>query len=150
MYPRIVALLDEDDVATLRGLPRNGELFDEVLAISRELGNAAEFRLLSDVLRNTTNAETYDEIFREILDYDENVRELLLQSPEDEAGQEAVRERERIAGEELKAAVLKMRYDACNDRLNQLSRQSTHSPEELTELMALNRARTDMKAKLGL
>lgn len=43
-----------------------------------------------------------------------------------------------------------MRYDACNDRLNQLSRQSTHSPEELTELMALNRARTDMKAKLGL
>lgn len=150
MYPRIVALLDEDDVATLRGLPRNGELFDEVLAISRELGNAAEFRLLSDVLRNTTNAETYDEIFREILDYDENVRELLLQSPEDEAGQEAVRERERIAGEELKAAVLKMRYDACNDRLNQLSRQSTHSPEELTELMTLNRARTDMKAKLGL
>ncbi|MEX3557615.1 MAG: DNA primase [Burkholderia sp.] len=150
MYPRIVALLDEDDVATLRGLPRNGALFDEVFAISRELGDAAEFRLLSDVLRNTANAETYDEIFREILDYDENVRELLLQSPEDEAGQKAVRERERIAAEEMKAAVLKMRYDACNDRLNQLSHQSTHSPGELAELMALNRARTDMKARLGL
>ncbi|MEX3605859.1 MAG: DNA primase [Burkholderia sp.] len=150
MYPHIVTLLDENDVATLRGLPRNGELFDEVFAISRELGDAAEFRLLSDVLRNTANAETYDEIFREILDYDENVRELLLQSPVDEADQEAVRERERIAGEELKAAVLKMRYDACNDRLNQLSRQATHSPEELAELMALNRARTDMKSRLGL
>ncbi|MEX3592570.1 MAG: DNA primase [Burkholderia sp.] len=149
MYPRIVSLLDEDDVATLRGQPRNGELFDEVFTISRELGNAAEFRLLSDVLRNTKNAETYSKIFREILDYDENVKEL-LQTPEDETGQEAAREREWIAGEELKAAVLKMRYDAYNDRLNQLSGQTTHSPEELTELMALNRARTDMKAKLGL
>ncbi|MEK6346041.1 MAG: DNA primase [Burkholderia sp.] len=150
MHPRIVALLDADEIDTLRGLPRNGELFDEIFTIARELGDTAEFRMLSDVLRNSTNAETYDEIFREILDYDENVRDLLMQSPEDEAGQEAMQERERIAGAEFKAAVLKMRYDACNDRMNQLSRQSTHSPEELSELMALNRARTEMKAKLGL
>ncbi|WP_246792448.1 DNA primase [Burkholderia perseverans] len=150
MHPRIAMLLDDDEVGTLRGLPRNGELFDEVLGHARELGDAAEFRLLPDVLRSSANAETYDEIIREILDYDENVRDLMSEAPEGGDAQEIVRERERIAGEELKAAVLKMRYDACNDRCNELARISKPSPEELAELVGLNRARTEMKARLGL
>ncbi|ALK34369.1 DNA primase [Burkholderia plantarii] len=150
MHPRIALLLDDDEVGTLRGLPRNGELFDEVLGHARELGDAAEFRLLPDVLRSSANAETFDEIIREILDYDENVRDLMSEAPEGGDVQEIVRERERIAGEELKAAVLKMRYDACNDRCNELARISKPSPEELAELVGLNRARTEMKARLGL
>ncbi|MGS1022331.1 DNA primase [Burkholderia glumae] len=150
MHPRIAMLLDDDEIATLRGLPRNGELFDEVLGHARALGDAAEFRLLPDVLRSSANAETYDEIIREILDYDENVRDLMSDPAEDGEAQETVRERERIAGEELKAAVLKMRYDACNDRCNELARLSKPSPEELAELVVLNRARTEMKARLGL
>ncbi|MCM2493256.1 DNA primase [Burkholderia glumae] len=150
MHPRIAMLLDDDEIATLRGLPRNGELFDEVLGHARALGDVAEFRLLPDVLRSSANAETYDEIIREILDYDENVRDLMSDPAEDGEAQEIVRERERIAGEELKAAVLKMRYDACNDRCNELARLSKPSPEELAELVVLNRARTEMKARLGL
>ena len=63
---------------------------------------------------------------------------------------ERQREQERIAGEELQAAVLKMRYDACCDRLDRLARQSTFTPEELTELTELNQQRTDMKRRLGL
>jgi DNA primase len=117
---------------------------------TRALGDGAEFRLLSDVLRASSNSATYDEIFREILDYDENVRDLLLQNPEDETVFERQREQERIAGEELQAAVLKMRYDACCDRLDRLARQSTFTPEELTELTELNQQRTDMKRRLGL
>ncbi len=45
---------------------------------------SAEFQMLSDLLRNGANAPTYEDIFREILDYDENVRDLLLRDPADE------------------------------------------------------------------
>ena len=50
----------------------------------------------------------------------------------------------------MKAAILKMRYDAYCDRLEQLSRQSRHTPEEFAELSELNRKRADMKRQLGL
>lgn len=150
MHPRIALALDDEQVATLRALPRIGELFAEVVDHARALGDGAEFRLLSDVLRTSPNSATYEEIFREILDYDENVRDLLLQNPDDEAVAERQREQERIAGEELQAAVLKMRYDACCDRLDRLARQSAFTPEELAELKHLNEQRTDMKRRLGL
>ncbi|MBN3816975.1 DNA primase, partial [Paraburkholderia sp. Se-20369] len=150
MHPRVAALLDDEQVATLRALPRIGELFGEVVDHARALGDGAEFRLLSDVLRTSSNAATYEEIFREILDYDENVRDLLLQNPDDETVAERQREQERIAGEELQAAVLKMRYDACCERLDRLSRQSGFTPEELAELTELNQQRADMKRRLGL
>lgn len=98
MHPRIASQLDDEQLATLRALPRIGELFAEVVDHARALGEGAEFRLLSDVLRTSSNGATYEEIFREILDYDENVRDLLLQNPEDETVPERQREQERIAG----------------------------------------------------
>ncbi len=150
MHPRLAAQLDDEQLATLRALPRNGELFAEVVDHARALGEGAEFRLLSDVLRTSVNAATYEEIFREILDYDENVRDLLLQDPADGTMLERQHEQERIAGEELQAAVFKMRYDVCCDRLDRLSRQSTFTPEELAELTELNQQRAEMKRRLGL
>nr|WP_218883553.1 DNA primase [Burkholderia guangdongensis] len=150
MHPRIASQLDDEQLATLRALPRSGELFMEIVDHARALGDGAEFRLLSDMLKMSANAATYEEITREILDYDENVRDLTLQHPDDDAQSERQREQERIAGEELQAAVLKMRYDACSDRLDRLTRQSTHTPEELVELTELNRLRTEMKRRLGL
>ncbi|QDQ80856.1 DNA primase [Paraburkholderia megapolitana] len=150
MHPRIVATLDDDTEHALVTITRHGELFEEVATHARALGEAAEFQLLSDLLRNGENAPTFEEIFREILDYDENVRDLLLKDPEDAAVAEERREHERLAGEELKAAILKMRYDAYCDRLEQLSRQSKHTPEEFVELTELNQKRADMKRQLGL
>ncbi|SMF99466.1 DNA primase [Burkholderia singularis] len=150
MHPRIAAVLDDESVNTLRMLPRNGELFDEVIAHARALGDAAEFRLLSDVLRNSVNSATYDEIFKEILVYDENVRDLMLQNPEGDDALQSGREQERIAAEELQAAVLKMRYDACRDRLNTLSKRSTPTAEELAEIKDLHHNLADMKRRLGL
>ncbi|MGH8779648.1 DNA primase [Paraburkholderia sp.] len=150
MHPRIVVALDDDSEHALVSITRHGELFEEVATHARALGEAAEFQLLSDLLRNGVNAPTFEEIFREILDYDENVRDLLLKNPEDAAVIEERREHERLAGEELKAAILKMRYDTCCDRLEQLSRQSKHTPEEFAELTELNQRRADMKRQLGL
>jgi DNA primase len=149
MYPRIVTMLDEESEEGLLA-QANGELFAEVTTHARALGDAAEFRLLSDLLRTSANAATFEEIFREILVYDENVRDLLLQSPENEAAQEQHRERERIAGEELEAAILKMRYDACCQRLDRLSRQSKPTAEEIAEYARLDRQRAEMKRRLGL
>jgi DNA primase len=150
MHPRIVAQLDEEAERALIGLTRHGELFEEVTTHARGLGDAAEFQLLSDLLRNGANAPTFEEIFREILDYDENVRDLLMKNPEDATVAEERREQERLVGEELTAAIQKMRYDACCDRLDVLSRQSRHTPEELAELMTLNQTRAEMKRQLGL
>jgi DNA primase len=150
MYPRTVAVLDEDAEQALLSVTRHGELFEEVTTHARALGDSAEFQLLSDLLRNGANAPTFEEIFRKILDYDENVRDLLLKDPQDATVVEERREQERIVGEELKAAILKMRYDAYCDRLEQLSRQSRHTPEEFAELSELNRKRADMKRQLGL
>ena len=150
MHPRTVAVLDEEAERALLTITRHGELFEEVATHARALGDAAEFQLLSDLLRNGANAPTFEEIFRKILDYDENVRDLLLKDPTDAAVIEERREQERIVGEELKAAILKMRYDAYCERLEQLSRQSRHTAEEFAELTDLNQKRADMKRQLGL
>lgn len=149
MHPRIVAVLDGESEESLLA-QAHGELFAEVTTHARALGDAADFRLLSDLLRTGANAATFEEIFREILVYDENVRDLLLQSPENDAAVEQHRERERIAGEELQAAILKMRYDACCQRLERLSRQSRLTSDEIAEYAELGRQRADMKRRLGL
>ncbi len=149
MHPRIVAVLDEEEEQALLQVTRHGELFEEVTTHARGLGDTAEFQLLSDLLRNGANAPTFEEIFREILDYDENVRDLLLKNPEDATVVEERREHERLAGEELKAAILKMRYDAYSERLTQLSRQSSLSPEEMKEYQELSRTCADMKRQRG-
>ncbi|MDQ7980770.1 DNA primase [Paraburkholderia sp. SARCC-3016] len=150
MHPRIAAVLDEDAERDLLAVTRHAELFEEVLTHARALGETAEFQLLSDLLRNGANAPTFEEIFREILDYDENVRDLLLKDPEDASVAEERREHERLASEELNAAILKMRYDASRERLDQLARQSRHTPEELAEFNGLSQRCADMKRLLGL
>jgi DNA primase len=150
MHPRIVAVLDEESEEALLTQTRHGELFAEVTTHARALGDAAEFQLLSDLLRNGANAATFEEIFREILVYDENVRDLLLKNPEDAAVIEERREQERIVGEELQSAILKLSFDACCERIEHLSRQSKHTPEEFAELAELNRKRADMKRRHGL
>jgi DNA primase len=150
MHPRIAATLDEDEEQALLAVTRHGELFEEVTTHARALGDSAAFQLLSDLLRNGANAPTFEEIFREILVYDENVRDLLLKDPDDAVVIEERREQERITGEELKAAIRRMRYDAYCERLDQLARQSRHTPEEFAELAELNQKRADMKRQLGL
>ncbi|WP_206956294.1 DNA primase [Trinickia acidisoli] len=150
MHPRIVSLLDEESEESLFNQSHHGELFAEAVTHARALGEAAEFRHLSDLLRNGANAATFEEIFREILDYDENVRDLLLYDAEDAAAVEQQQERERIAAEEFQAAILKIRYDACCERLERLSRQSKLTSEEIEQFTELNRQRADMKRRLGL
>jgi len=150
MYPRIVSVLDEESEESLFNQSHHGELFAEAATHARALGDAAEFRHLSDLLRNGANAATFEEIFREILVYDENVRDLLMHDVEDAAAAEQQQERERIAAEEFQAAILKIRYDACCERLERLSRQSKLTPEEIDQFADLNRQRAEMKRQLGL
>jgi DNA primase len=150
MHPRIVSVLDEASEESLFNQSHHGELFAEVATHARALGAAAEFRLVSDLLRNGANAATFEEIFSEILDYDENVRDLLMYDAEDAAAVEQQQERERIAAEEFQAAILKIRYDACCERLERLSRQSKLTQEEIEQFAELNRQRADMKRQLGL
>jgi DNA primase len=149
MHPRIATMLDEESEESLIA-QAHGELFAEVITHARAHGEAADFRLLSDLLRAGANAATFEEIFREILVYDENVRDLLLESSEDANADEQQSERERIAGEELTAAIRKMRYDACCQRLDRLSRQSRLNTEEMAEYTELSRQRAEMKRQLGV
>ncbi|WP_338910758.1 DNA primase [Mycetohabitans rhizoxinica] len=146
MYPRIVAMLDVQDCDTLATLARQGALFAETIAHARQLGDAAEYRLLKDLLLNSPNAPTYEEIFREILVYDENVRDLLHASPDDDSAQRRD-EQERIAADEVRAVVAKMRYDACCERLEILSRQPKLEGEQAREFAELSQRRAELKRR---
>nr|WP_284506895.1 DNA primase [Caballeronia sp. GAFFF1] len=146
MYPGIAASLDEESERTLVTMTEHGELFSEVLGHVRELGGAAEFQMLSDVLRNAANAPTYEDIFQEILAYDENVRDLLLRDPTDEDAAQRVDEQKRLLTEELLATVVKLRHDSYRARLDQLARQASLSAEEVAEFSDLSARVAQIKA----
>ncbi|MDU0810525.1 MAG: DNA primase [Burkholderia sp.] len=150
MYPKIAMHLNNEERMTLCSQPNSGELFCEVIDYACTLGSRAEFKLLSDMLQTSAKRETYEEIFREIFLYDENIRDLLLQNLDDDSLIEQQHDQERIATEEVKVSVLKMRYDMYNSRLDQLTRKTTHTPDELNELIKLNQKRTDMKRQFIL
>jgi DNA primase len=147
MYPRSAAAIGADEEVAL-GYAGRRELFEEVLLHVRALGESADFRLLSEVLRNTANAPVYEEIFREILTYDENVRDLLL-APETEGSVERYQDQERMAGEELRAALAKLHYEALRERCERLSRQSKLTSEETTEYADLLRQTADLRRRLA-
>jgi DNA primase len=147
MYPRSAEAIGEEERVAL-GYAERRELFEEVLLHVRALGESADFRLLSEVLRNTANAPVYEEIFREILTYDENVRDLLL-APETEGSVERYQDQERMAGEELRAALAKLHYEALRERCERLSRQSKLTSEETTEYADLLRQTADLRRRLA-
>jgi DNA primase len=147
MHPRLVSVLRPDDETALRTLTRHAELFEEIIAHARALGESAEYRVLKDLLLNSPHAPAYEEIFRQILDYDENVRDLLHAAENDEAAQRQL-EQEQIAGEEVLAAIARLRYDACSERLEVLSRQTQITPEEAAEFADLSKKRAEFKRQL--
>ena len=145
MHPRLALSLDDEAMRVIRESAHNGPLFEEVIAHARELGPRAEFRLLSDVLRNAENAPMYEEIFREILAIDENVRDLLMAHEEGAGDAERQREFEAMAFEEVKASLAKMRYDALCERLDLLCKQPRLTPEQSAEVADLSRLVAELK-----
>jgi DNA primase len=139
MHPRLVLSLDAEALQVIAECAQQRMLFDEVIDHARQLGEQAAFRILYDVLRGSDNAPIYEEIFREILTYDENVRDLM--SPLDENGDASDAQRrqefEELAFQEVLASLGKMRYDAVARRLDALSGQAQLSPEERSEMMQL-------------
>jgi DNA primase len=75
---------------------------------------------------------------------------LLLHDPDDADVIARHEEQERLAGEEFRAAVAKLRYDACCERLDQLSRQSAFTAAETAEFAELSAKRADLKRRLSL
>ncbi|MGI4814242.1 MAG: DNA primase [Janthinobacterium lividum] len=148
MFPRVAGHLELTSADDLIRLARHGELFDDVFTHARALGEAAEFRLLSDVLRNGPHAAIYEEIFREILFYDENVRDLMHAGPDGAPDDARRTEAERIALDEVEATVARVRYDAWCARLDELARSPALSTEETAEFMSLSRQTAELKKRL--
>ena len=150
MHPRLVLSLDAEALQVIAECAQQRMLFDEIIDHARQLGEQAAFRILYDVLRGSDNAPIYEEIFREILTYDENVRDLM--SPHDENGDasdahqaQRRQEFEELAFQEVLASLAKMRYDAVARRLDTLSGQPQLSPEERSEMMQLLGWMRDLK-----
>lgn len=148
MYPRLGNELSADDIQVLASTSY-AELFGEVLSHCREMGAQAEFRYLSDRLRDSENAASYEDLFKEILSMDENVRDLLLYDPDDALQAERAEEQWRLRLAELRAAVRKLHYDSVCDRLEQMFKRGTLSPDEMTEAAALTRQRAVLKQQLA-
>lgn len=145
MYPSIAKALDQESEQTLVLMTEHGELFGEVIGHARELGADAEFPVLKDLLQNGPNAPTYEDIFQEILAYDENGRDLMI-DPADESATERVQEQKKLLAEELQATVIKLRHDSYRARLDQLARQATLSAEEVAEFSELSAKAAQIKA----
>lgn len=162
MYPRIASALDQAALDVIAECAQHRELFEEVIVHAQALGPQAEFRFLSDVLRESEYAPMFDDVFKEILNYDENVRDLMgiagsgAEEAEDEqavalAARRAEAARERMeaaeigAKAEVLAALATMRSENVAKRLDQLSRQSPLTPEQLAEMSSLFRLMTELK-----
>lgn len=148
MFPRLAAALDDEALDTLALCARHHALFEEVVSQARQLGPSGDFRLLADLLRGTAHAETFEEIFDEILGYDENVRDLLLFDANDAAQSARHAELEASAADEIRGALARMRYDACCERLERLSRQGRLDADETAEFAALSRLASELKRAL--
>ncbi len=149
-WPRIADTLDQDERHTLLHSTRNTAFFEEVLTHAQALGNTANFSLLSDLLRNSRYASAYEEVFREILVYDENVRDLMQSALEmSSVDTDRYQEQERLAGKELKAAIIKLRYSELCERREHLARQLKLSAEETTEFATLLRQTAELKQRLA-
>ncbi len=144
-YPRIAGTLNEAEINTLVSATQSHHLFREVLAQAETLGEATDFKVLSDLLRNSTHAPAYEEIFREILTYDENVRDLLLDDAEAAGEIERRQQQESLAGEELRDAILKLRQRTLRERCAHLSSRPTLNAEETAELVELLRQTAVLK-----
>ena len=149
MFPRIAQTLDGDDEAILLETTRYHELFAEVLAHAHELGATARFAVLSELLRVSANAPLYEEIISEILVYDENVRDVMLLDPDSESDAERHQALEQAAGEELRAAIARLRYDLWAERLDRLSKQGRLSPDETAEFVDLLRRTAELKKRFA-
>ncbi|MGI4857743.1 MAG: DNA primase [Janthinobacterium lividum] len=149
MHPRLALRLDEAALQVITECAHHRPLFEEVIAHAQELGERAEFRLLSDVLRNSENVSTYEEIFREILVYDENVRDLLMAEgavgASGATSNEHRRELEDLAFQEVDASLAKMRYDGLCERLDGLCKQARLTPEQSLEVASLSRQVAELK-----
>ena len=162
MYPRIASALDRSALDIIAECAQHRELFEEVIVHAQALGPQAEFRFLSDVLRESEYAPMFDDVFKEILNYDENVRDLMgiagggVEDPDDEqsvalAARRAEAARERMeaaevgAKAEVLAALATMRSENVAKRLDQLSRQSPLTPEQLAEMSSLFRLMAELK-----
>lgn len=149
MFPRLALALDDIARETLAHATQHPELFAEVVTQAETLGERAEFRFLSDLLRNCENASIYEEISREILSYEENVRDLLMADSSSEDERERLSDLERLAHAEVQGSLARMRYDACCERLEALIKRRTLTPEETQEFADLSRLTTELKRELS-
>ncbi len=148
-YPRLVEQLSPEQIQILTGsasthakapLTNSGALFEEIIKHARSLGEQASFQMLGELLKDTQYAAIYEKLSREILAYDENVRDLLLTAPPIEAEKDEEKQRqEALAGEEVHDAILKMEQKARSERCDALSRQTMLTPDERAELSDLLR-----------
>ncbi|VVE38609.1 DNA primase [Pandoraea terrae] len=149
MYPSIGNDLTADETKLLQGVNYHAEIFEEVVQHCRDMGGEADFRFMSDRLRASPNSASYEDIFREILSFDENARDLLLFDPQDEAQVERREEQIRLRLAEVRSAIRKMHYDGLCEALEAIFKQGGLSPDELRRAAALSRERDELKRQLA-
>ncbi len=137
-YPHLTEALSAEEIAFLTHSTEcnTHALFEEVIHHARALGKQANFQMLGEILKDTPNAAIYETLSREILAYDENVRDLLLPSS-DPSIENQKQQHQEAASTEMHDAILKMQYKAWSAQCDVLSRKAQLTPEEYAELSAL-------------
>ncbi|PSB92084.1 DNA primase [Candidatus Pandoraea novymonadis] len=148
MYPLIANNLTDDEAQQLKVVKDYSEIFQEILKLCQDMGTQADFRYLSDLLRTSPNFATYEDVLREIMSFDENVRDLVLSSSEDEIQLDKRQEQLHLRLVEVRSAIRKLRYDGLCEALDRLYKQGSLTPEEMCHAAALSRERNELKRQL--
>lgn len=152
MFPRLVLSLKDEDKETLALCAQHFVLFDEVIQCVHQIKEKGpvSFETLSACLRQSVHANTFEEMFSEILEFAENVRDLLLFKTNDPQKLKHYDNLEKLAKKELDSSFLRLRYDACCKRLAELTKYNLLNANQLQEFSNLSQLSIALKKELNV
>ncbi|MDM8356737.1 DNA primase [Pandoraea communis] len=149
MFPVIGNELTAEETNILSNVVQHAEIFTEVLAHCREMGGKADFTLIKDRLRASPNWASYDDIAREIVQIQENVRDIVTFNPEDEEQVERRKEQIELRLTELRGSIRRLQFDSINEELKVLFARSSLTSDDLARAQLLSRQRDELSRLLA-
>ena len=151
MYPVHAHGLTASDLETLQeAAGESRDLIVETIDAAKAAGHAVDFLAMSDALRESPNREVYEALMQDILAIDENKRDLLLRTADDDAVESANaakrKEQQELQASELRDAIRRMREQLIATELARLSATGLHE----ADAMEAYRRLVDERSRLRL
>ena len=150
MYPVHAHGLTASDLETLEeAAGESRDLIAETIGAAKAAGHAVDFIAMSDALRESPNREVYEALMQDILAVDENKRDLLLRTADDDAVESVNaakrKEQQELQASELRDAIRRMREQLIAAELARLSATGLHEVDALAAYRRLVEERNRLR-----